>query len=138
MKKLILALMLTTSVFAGTADINCSVSGPLVVEGTFGNVVFRRADLDFMNVEKEDVSGTTLVIRDMFGPGYEVFNRLWTNRARCSGNSTCINTDFSGIRGITFEVPNQVFENDNHNFTMRVRQNNTHRSAFANCRSTLR
>jgi hypothetical protein len=138
MKKLILALMLTTSVFATTADVNCTVSGPLVVEGTFGTVVFNRAELDFTNLEKEDVSGTTLVMNDMFGTNYEVFNRLWTNRARCSGNSTCVNTDFSSLRGLSFEIPNSVFENDNQRFTMRVRQNATHRSAFANCTSSIR
>jgi hypothetical protein len=138
MKKLILALMLTTSVFATTADVNCTVSGPVVVEGAFGTVVFNRAELDFTNIELNDVSGTTLVMRDMFGTNYEVFNRLWTNRTRCSGNSTCVNTDFSSMRGLTFEIPNAVFQNDNHRFTMRVRQNVRHNSAFANCTSTLR
>ncbi len=138
MKALIVAIALTGSVFANTADVTCDISGTITVEGTFGNTTFNQAQLDFNDISKESPQRATLVMNDRFGTSYETFYRLYPETFRCNSNSTCISTDFSNLRGLSFSFPNSIFEMNNHNFTMRVRSNRSHRSHFAHCRSTLR
>lgn len=137
MKLAILLLVSSFSVFANTADVNCSINQPIVIETTWGMTQFRQAQLDFWSVDKEGTS-TTLNIQDNFGSGFAYFNRLWVERTRCMSESVCLNTDFSSFRGLSFEFPKEVFENESHFFTMRVRSNNNRRTYFANCRSNLR
>jgi hypothetical protein len=138
MKLLLIALMSITSVFANTADVTCTINQPVVVEGTFGTVAFRQAELDFINVNQEDAFSTFMTMQDRFGTAFESFNRFFEETSRCASNSLCLNSDFSRLRGLSFEFPNAIFTSDFHNFTMRVRNNRDRRTYFARCNSNLR
>jgi hypothetical protein len=138
MKLVLIALMSLTSVFAQTADVTCSINQPITIEGTFGNVSFRQAELDFSGVDKEDAFSTFLTIQDRFGSAYETFGRLYNETFRCSFGNICLSTDFSNIRGMSFSFPPEVFSANFYNFTMRVRSNRNNRSYFARCDSRLR
>ena len=138
MKLLLIALMSSSTLFAGTADVECNVSQPLIVQGTFGTVAFRQAELDFTAVDKDEAFSTFLTIQDRFGTAYEVFNRLYEEKTRCQSNNFCLNTDFSRLRGLGFQFPEAVFTQRRHNFTMRIRNNRARRTVFARCSSHLR
>lgn len=137
MKLAIVLLISSFSVFANTADVRCSINQPITINTTWGVTQFRQADLTFWNVEKDGFS-TTLDIQDRFGSAYTYFGRLFSENTRCRTGEVCLNTDFSSFRGLSFYFPKEVFENNSHFFTMRVRNNSTNRSYFANCNSTLR
>jgi hypothetical protein len=139
MKLLLIALVSLSTAYAGTtADVTCSLSQPIVVQGTFGTVAFRQAELDFTTVDKDNAFSTFLTMQDRFGTAYESFNRLFEEKSRCNSGDFCLNTDFSSIRGLSFNFPQAIFTNENHSFTMRVRNNRSHRTFFARCNSSLR
>ena len=137
MKFLILLVILTASAIANVADIRCNLNGPLIIDSTWGATRFNQAEIVLNNFDKEARSAS-MYIQDRFGPNYENFSRLWIDRTRCTSNSTCVRTDFSSLRGITVVMPNEVFERERFSFNTRVRNNRTHRTHFASCRSTLR
>ncbi len=139
MKLLILSMLMSFSAIAApTADVQCSVNQPIVFETNWNNrVMFRQADVNIWNLNKSgEVSSIELIER--FGAGFEVFYRVWNQGARCSLDNVCVSTDLSSFRGLTFSLPKEVFTNNFHNFSMRLRVNSSNRSVFANCRSNLR
>jgi hypothetical protein len=138
MKLIMLSLLMSFSAFATTtADVQCSINQPIVLDTTWNRVMFRQADVNFWNLTSEgEVSN--IEITDRFGPAYEVIFRVWADNNRCASNNLCISTDFSSMRGLSFSFPKEVFTTQYHNFSMRVRLNSTNRSVFANCRSNLR
>ena len=138
MKLLLVSLLSLSSVFANVADVRCDINRPIVVQGTFGNIAFNQAELDFTNLDKENLNFATLIMQDRFGSAYEVFNRLWSTNSRCISGDLCVSTEFSSLRGLSFSFPEEVFTNNFHNFTMRVRSNQTNRTYFASCNSTKR
>ena len=132
--KYLIVLLLSYTSFANITDITCNLNRQIVIENNFGRLIpFRNAQITLQNFDGTDSAFMT--IQDRFGPTYEVFNRLWSVRSRCSFNSFCLSTNFSSMRGLTIEIPKNVLDDSSRFFTGRVRDNRNFRTYFANCRS---
>lgn len=135
--KILILLTLSFLGYSNVADITCNLNQPIIIENAFGRLTtFNNAQIDIQNYDGTD--SALMIIQDRFGAGYEVFNRLWKTNSRCRSNSICLSTDFSGIRGLTLEIPNSVLEANNQYFTGRFRDNRNFRTYFSSCRSYLR
>jgi hypothetical protein len=141
MRVLILTLALSTSLFANERilEMTCDSSQNMLIEDNFNRVQnFRMPQFQLTNVTRTG-NAAFITVQERFGAGWMTFNRVWTNsNARCLANHTCINTDFSWMRGLTFNIPNSAFEADYSNFTMRLRNNRFNRTYFLSCRSYTR
>lgn len=140
MKLLWIMLISATTAYAHpyTADVNCTLSQRLVLEGTFENIVFEQAEFQFININPKDSFSAFVMVQDRFGFAFENFNQLFEEKIWCRDKSYCLNTNFSRFRGLSFEFPNDVFSNEYHTFTMRLRDNSQSRTLFASCNSSIR